>query len=331
MSAPVNRRFLLTIPAVATAELLLMIRNVVVLPESVRDILVPLQALLIVCLIALWLYLRTHPRTPDQFRRYVLVFIAAMVALLLLEMSLTGDGLLAANLALMPVVAGSLVFTTRYLLAFLGLVVAAWLLVVVLREPWALPLSKQLPLVLLGVLISVLVHALRFTDRSALEQARDDAVRSAMRDELTGLWNRRGVAAVLPALIGGAHTAKAGVWCLFIDVRGLKRLNDSKGHAAGDALLAATGRVLLAREAAGEVAARWGGDEFCVFGAGPPPDAASTARLLTEKVRQRLDGSQDWALSCGVSSSSDASAAVVADLVAQADADMYRRRDNVSS
>ena len=82
------------------------------------------------------------------------------------------------------------------------------------------------------------------------------------RDELTGLLNRRGFYAQVDRVRRWAAQTHSPVLLVYLDVDGLKRVNDELGHAAGDALLVATGDVLRLAFREGDVLARLGGDEF---------------------------------------------------------------------
>jgi diguanylate cyclase (GGDEF)-like protein len=100
---------------------------------------------------------------------------------------------------------------------------------------------------------------------------------AAYRDPLTGLANRR-------AFDEGLAEAVAGPVALLLgDVDGLKALNDSEGHDAGDAALRAVGAALTA--CAGTLAARIGGDEFCLILEGRShAEAEAIAAELTERL-----------------------------------------------
>jgi diguanylate cyclase (GGDEF)-like protein/PAS domain S-box-containing protein len=81
-------------------------------------------------------------------------------------------------------------------------------------------------------------------------------------DELTGLLNRRGFFATVGETRRRARRAGAQVLVMYLDVDGLKRVNDEMGHAAGDAVLVATGEALRRAFREEDVLARLGGDEF---------------------------------------------------------------------
>lgn len=85
----------------------------------------------------------------------------------------------------------------------------------------------------------------------------------AIRCPLTGLYNRRWFDETLPREL--ARAAGGAPVCLAIlDLDHFKELNDSQGHAAGDRVLAELGRLLLADSGAGDLACRYGGEEFAV-------------------------------------------------------------------
>ena len=188
-----------------------------------------------------------------------------------------------------------------------GLALAAW------REPC--PDAEDLGvLAALGPSVAAL-HA------EAWRQKELD--RAARTDPLTGLLNRRGFAAALDA---GRATRPEGVLA-YLDMDGLKLLNDRHGHAAGDAAI----RVLAARMTAalrpGEVAARLGGDEFALWLPGLGL-AEAWARCAPLGAAGPLPGQP--ALGAVVRASvglAEARAAdAIAKLIEQADAEMYDRK-----
>lgn len=88
---------------------------------------------------------------------------------------------------------------------------------------------------------------------------------AAHHDELTNLLNRRGFSAQSQPLISIAKRQNQEVTILMLDIDYFKRINDRHGHAVGDDvlnILAETLRLTLREE---DIAARWGGEEICVF------------------------------------------------------------------
>ena len=85
------------------------------------------------------------------------------------------------------------------------------------------------------------------------------------RDQLTGLNNRHYLQRYL-----GNEESPADLLALLVDVDNLKRVNDTEGHDAGDALLSAVATTLRDYSRPGDVVVRWGGDEFLLLVPGVP-------------------------------------------------------------
>lgn len=115
-----------------------------------------------------------------------------------------------------------------------------------------------------GLLTSILrddrerLRALNLALRAAL--AREASL--ARTDALTGLANGRAFREVLERELARARRTGAALCMAYVDLDHFKRVNDTLGHAAGDALLAEVAQLLDAATRAGDVAARLGGDEF---------------------------------------------------------------------
>jgi len=97
----------------------------------------------------------------------------------------------------------------------------------------------------------------------------------ATADPLTGLANRR----ILNRLLARVRSGDAVV---MFDLDFFKNLNDTRGHAAGDQVLAAFGRLLSGEVRAGDLAARYGGEEFVVVQRGP-----ADAGTLCDRLRHQ--------------------------------------------
>jgi diguanylate cyclase (GGDEF)-like protein len=110
---------------------------------------------------------------------------------------------------------------------------------------------------------------------------------AAVRDSLTGLFNRRCISEslTLELLGGGDPNARAGV--ILIDVDHFKRFNDTWGHGGGDALLQQLGRLM--QDVFGgedDIVCRYGGEEFVVVLANATPEQVRTrAEHLLARVR----------------------------------------------
>ncbi|NIZ89987.1 GGDEF domain-containing protein [Kineococcus rubinsiae] len=111
--------------------------------------------------------------------------------------------------------------------------------------------------------------------RGLVETALRELTDSAGRDPLTGLLNRRGLAA--------APAATPSCWLLLLDLDHFKRINDEHGHAVGDETLVWFADLLSAGTRPGEVAARIGGEEF-VLRLPAGVDAAARAEELRAAV-----------------------------------------------
>ena len=111
--------------------------------------------------------------------------------------------------------------------------------------------------------------------------------RIALTDELTGLANRRGfLAAGRPAMEHSRLRGK-GAAVLFLDLDGLKQVNDSQGHAAGDRLIVSAAGALLGATSEGDLCARLGGDEFTVLLPDcRPEDVTERSRRLVAAFEQ---------------------------------------------
>lgn len=100
-------------------------------------------------------------------------------------------------------------------------------------------------------------------DKLAASEAKLEEL--SVTDELTGLKNRRGFFLLATQLIREAKRKKTNIWFVFIDVDGMKAVNDNYGHSEGDKALSATANLLKCTFRESDVIARIGGDEFVVI------------------------------------------------------------------
>ncbi|WP_299643542.1 EAL domain-containing protein [Devosia sp.] len=135
-----------------------------------------------------------------------------------------------------------------------------------------------------------------------LEAAKASIEHNAMHDSLTGLPNRRYLDKVLTERTDEMAEHGGALALLHIDLDRFKQINDTLGHAAGDAMLIHVSEVLVANLRAEDFVARIGGDEFVVVSAADngEPGLANLAERIIVKMRQPIDY-QGHECRCGVS------------------------------
>lgn len=107
----------------------------------------------------------------------------------------------------------------------------------------------------------------------------------ASTDDLTGAWTRRAGLEHLTRELARAHRTGARLSVVFVDVDGLKRLNDAHGHLAGDELLTLISEIIRAHLRPYDLVVRYGGDEFIC---GMPDVSAIEARARFDKIAEVL-------------------------------------------
>jgi diguanylate cyclase (GGDEF)-like protein len=128
---------------------------------------------------------------------------------------------------------------------------------------------------------------LRISLQDALEEgAQRKVYESAVRDSLTGLYNRRYLDERLPAEVAYAVRHRAPFSLIVIDLDHFKRVNDTFGHLAGDAVLRLTAAMLVRMVRTEDVVARWGGEEFIVVARGT---GLRNAQILAERMRRSIE------------------------------------------
>lgn len=117
------------------------------------------------------------------------------------------------------------------------------------------------------------------------EEAEIAIHQQAITDALTGLYNRRGWAEIGQPLVANANRQDQAMALLMFDIDHFKKINDAHGHDAGDRALQALGLLLLANRRENDVAARVGGEEFCLL---LPSCTAESAELIDHRLREKL-------------------------------------------
>jgi diguanylate cyclase (GGDEF)-like protein len=163
-----------------------------------------------------------------------------------------------------------------------------------------------------------------------LEDANDRLHNLSLSDELTGLNNRRGFMILATALLKFARRAGQPLCLLYIDLDSLKSINDHLGHAAGDKVIIDFAHILTETFRDSDVVGRMGGDEFVVLTVDATENDLSGARA---RLQQNVDEhnrktTPGFALSfsLGVILVDLVSSVTMEELLAQADAAMYKHK-----
>jgi diguanylate cyclase (GGDEF)-like protein len=266
---------------------------------------------------------------PDQFGHAATAALVLLsVGCSVLHLVLVDQPRQTTNVMLVIVGAGAVLLSLRWLAATLYL---AWGAGGV--GAFLVGTAPQWPHYVVGMcsatLLSLVVNQLRRANVRELATARTAAEAAAVRDHLTGLANRRGLAMVGGQMVEQARRQGDAVHCIFVDIDGLKRVNDALGHAVGDEVIVAVAEALRAATRATDVVARWGGDEFCVVG----PGAGMAPLELERRVRDGVVLTDDvpaevWPVrvSAGGAMLAPWDSGTLETLLGKADQEMYLRR-----
>lgn len=166
---------------------------------------------------------------------------------------------------------------------------------------------------------------------SELEKANAQLQHLSATDSLTGTANRRRFDEALDAEWRRAIRSATELSILMIDVDQFKQYNDDFGHQQGDLCLRQIAEALdVAARRAGDIAARYGGDEFAVILPGTPAAyalaIAESARVEVETLGIRCKSGLQVTISIGVATSKPVDAMQVGSLVAAADEALYQAK-----
>ena len=172
----------------------------------------------------------------------------------------------------------------------------------------------------------VLGHA---QDVTELREAEKHLRQLAMTDDLTGLLNRRGFLVNGSRLLRDAVEQGKGAAVFYVDIDGLKAINDDHGHDAGSTLIVAAAEAMKNSFRAADVLARIGGDEFVALVIVPPDNIATISKRLKWHVDKFNTGSAlpySLSMSIGVSRLDPGTSTTLEGLVNEADMAMYRQK-----
>ncbi|GAB1476835.1 diguanylate cyclase [Bacillota bacterium] len=134
---------------------------------------------------------------------------------------------------------------------------------------------------------SVPIIKAKIKNHLELKEYNDVLKSSSWKDELTQIANRRRYDAVLESEIRRSRRGKSFISVLIADIDSFKKYNDTYGHLAGDKCLQKVAQAIVSSlKRPGDLAARWGGEEFSVLL--PETDRAS-ALYIGENIRQAVE------------------------------------------
>jgi diguanylate cyclase (GGDEF)-like protein len=188
------------------------------------------------------------------------------------------------NLMLTLVAATALIHVRRAAVAVALVVVLAWLVAGLAFVPVVVT-ADTVSGMAMACVVAVILHVSRQRTVARLETARGEIATMAVTDVLTGVGNRRALMERGPAVLAAARAAGRDVTLLYLDLDGLKRVNDGEGHAAGDKLIASVGTALRSVFRDADIVARCGGDEFAVLVTARGPDQTEA---LIDRLREAL-------------------------------------------
>ncbi|HTO83947.1 MAG TPA: diguanylate cyclase [Methylomirabilota bacterium] len=153
----------------------------------------------------------------------------------------------------------------------------------------------------------------------------------SIRDPLTGLFNRRYLDESFTLEVARAGRARSPIAVLMIDVDHFKRFNDTFGHDAGDAVLKSVGEVLAANVRRGDIACRFGGEEFTIIAPGASAEdagrRAEALRAAVSAIRVIHQGRPLGPITCSIGVASfPAHGSEPAEIIQAADAALYRAK-----
>jgi len=177
-----------------------------------------------------------------------------------------------------------------------------------------------------GALSHVIVTASDITQRRALE---DELRAMSLRDDMTGLYNRRGFALLAEQRLKDSRRTGSALTVVYADVDQLKAINDTHGHSAGDIAIVTCAKALEKTFRESDIVSRIGGDEFVVLAEGDARALDTMSRRLKRELDRRVADSGlrfPVSLTTGSAHSKPPHRLSLDDLLEKADAFMYERK-----
>ncbi len=167
-------------------------------------------------------------------------------------------------------------------------------------------------------------------DLTELCSLREELKSMTLQDSLTNVCNRRGFFSQAGQLLQIAVRQNCGLAMMFVDLDGLKAINDQFGHMAGDQALIDTAEIMVQSSRKSDVVARIGGDEFVLLCLDNRANTASVVRRRLETILRRFNMKQvrpyEIVLSIGVARQKVGQSLSIEKLLLDSDQSMYQHK-----
>ncbi len=276
---------------------------------------------------------RARQQAAIPFKPARLLPVAALALSCLLGIFIGGPGAVAIPV---PALLWCAIAYDRFQTALLALGFTGWTLLAISTGYLQLSSDAHATPTLLSIRLGVMLIAITPITTASVMAAHQDLLKQlqhiADHDHLTGALNRRAFnqrSREMLAWLAGNHTASA---MLMLDIDHFKRVNDSHGHATGDAMLVQLARIVRECLRESDVFARLGGEEFAIL---LPACDDMNATAIAERIRQafaqaRLQTETGQSISATISigiATAPQSAEDCSRLLAQADQALYRAKE----
>lgn len=270
------------------------------------------------------------------------LFLALLVAIALIAVIdySTGIAVVVSALYFVPIIAAGWRLRRGPALAVAAIASGAWLMGNIVWRGVGDSISIRLlnavaGTMTLAVVAALLRHARREHDgllaaNRQLDLALSREAETARTDALTGLPNARAFSEYVSRELARSRRSRAPLALLYVDLDDFKAVNDTHGHAAGDALLRRVGAVLQSVLRTGDIATRIGGDEFVVLlsDIGAQEAKQIAVRLVNAVHREASEYEEANAgASVGVAHFGRAGLPSAAEMLSLADAAMYEAKE----
>ena len=178
---------------------------------------------------------------------------------------------------------------------------------------------------LLTVMNSAIIDLCLLKEKDTLVDKLDSMY---VRDELTKLYNRFGMRRFVEKIMKVAKRDNKFIMCIELDLDGLKKINDTYGHEAGDNAIVQVANAMRQASERREVCIRSGGDEYLVFGIAEREGDAGAFIQRVEEYLEEYNERNSWpyevSCSCGYCVHSAAEVQSLEEMVTEADKLLYQ-------